>query len=163
VKRGHTRSCGCYHSEVAAISHLKHGHWRGRKPSPLMVVWNSMKQRCNDPKAVSYKYYGAKGIRVEWESFEEFERDMRDNWKAGLTIDRINSSGNYSKDNCRWATAAEQARNTSRNVWIEFNGKRQVLEDWANEVGIKPMTIAARLKRGWSVERALTTPLVYGI
>jgi hypothetical protein len=118
-----------------------------------------MKQRCRDPKSPSYKWYGAKGIKVEWESYEAFVADMESSWKPGLTIDRKEVSGNYSKENCRWATDSEQCRNRTSNRFLELNGERMILKDWAAKVGIKPMTIAQRIKSGWSVEKALTTPV----
>lgn len=159
VRKGHTKSCGCLQVESRKSSQLIHGGSRRGQYSRLYVVWNNMKQRCQDPNSTSYKYYGAKGVRVEWASYQDFVRDMESGWSAGLTIDRKDSSGNYSKGNCRWATIAEQNRNRSSNRYFELNGERMILEDWAKKLGIKPMTISARIKRGWSVEKSLTTPL----
>lgn len=140
---------------------LKHGHYRGcTTPGPITIVWKSMQQRCNDPNSPNYQYYGAKGIKIEWASFEEFEKDMHDSWRPGLQIDRWpDRNGNYKPGNCRWATPKQQTRNRSSNRWIEFNGRKMVMEDWANELGLKQSTLSSRLTRGWSVEDALSTPI----
>lgn len=77
--------------------------------------WSDMKKRCNNPAQKDYHNYGEKGITYEaaWENFENFLRDMGEK-PLGLTLDRIDSTKNYSKDNCRWATRLEQARNKGR-------------------------------------------------
>jgi len=76
---------------------------------------------------------------------------------AGYTIDRIDNDGDYTPDNCRWATMATQTRNTRQNNWLEFRGERMVIEDWARRVGICATALSWRIKR-WGLERALTTP-----
>jgi hypothetical protein len=74
--------------------------------------WRGMKDRCVDPRAVSYRYYGARGITVceRWMVFGNFLADMGER-PAGRTLDRINPAGNYEPGNCRWATRAEQDAN----------------------------------------------------
>lgn len=158
VKRGHTQSCGCYGEERRSESHTTHGHYKNPegKPSRIRSIYNGMVQRCTDLNSVSYQYYGAKGIRVLWNSFEEFLADMEPTYGPTLTIERNDNAGHYCKENCRWATTFEQTRNYSRNVWLEHDGKRLVLKDWEPETGIKWQTIRMRLKLGWSVSRALT-------
>src|SRR3990167_7622642 len=84
-------------------------------------IWKAMKSRCNNPKNNGYKFYGGRGIKVEWHSFEEFKRDMLKTYKDNLSIDRIDNDGNYSKENCRWTTSLEQANNHSNNLIIDFN------------------------------------------
>ena len=84
---------------------------------------------------------------------------MDSTYQENLKIDRINNDIGYSKDNCRWATSSQQNRNYSRNINIEFNGKSQCLADWATELNIIYGTLWDRLKQGWSIERALTTPV----
>ena len=122
--------------------------------------WHRMIRRCCDPRCEDFKVYGARGIRVcdRWMSFENFVKDMGPR-PFRATLDRIDNKGPYSPENCKWKTPAEQARNTSRNVWLEFNGQKKVLQDWANKFAISSNTIRGRLKSGWSVEKALTTPV----
>jgi len=121
-----------------------------------------MLQRCNYPKAISFNYYGAKGIKVLWDRFSDFERDMGPTYADGLTIGRIDSSGHYCKENCRWETPAQQNRNYSRNVNLTWNGKTQCVEDWAKELGMSSRALGKRIRDGWSTERALTEPIFKG-
>lgn len=128
----------------------------------LYGIWLSMKDRCENPKATPYKYYGAKGVKVcdEWSEYENFKSwSLENGYKQGLSIDRIDVNGNYCPDNCRWVTRKEQMNNTTRNRIICFNGKTQTLMQWSEETGIKYATLYNRLGwMGWSVEKALTTP-----
>lgn len=105
LRTGHSTSCGCHRREV--LSNLRHGQ---SKSSPTYRSWKEMRSRCNNPKAQNFKWYGGRGIRVcpEWGSYEAFLADMGER-PAGKTLDRIDSDGNYEKQNCRWATAKEQA------------------------------------------------------
>lgn len=75
-------------------------------------IWKGMRKRCHYKKAKDYKDYGGRGIDIcsEWESFSKFYEDMGD-CQDGLSIDRIDNNKGYSKDNCRWATKAEQSMN----------------------------------------------------
>lgn len=128
----------------------------------LRSTWNGMKSRCLNPKNSQYHNYGGRGIAVcdRWlNSFEAFCQDMGPR-PAGMTLDRFpNNDGHYEPGNCRWATPAMQSRNQRTNHYIEFGGRRMVLRDWANELGMSELTLGSRLDRlGWSVEKALTTP-----
>lgn len=147
-------SCGCYHYE-RQTSAKKHG----KRHSKAYVTWVNMRQRCGNPKNTAWPSYGGRGIRVceQWCSFEAFYADMGDP-PPGMSLDRIDVNGDYSKDNCRWATGKQQARNKSDNRMIEFDGKVQSLGAWAEETGIDYYTLHSRLKRGWSIEDALTRP-----
>lgn len=126
----------------------------------LYQIWNSMKQRCSNPHAISYKYYGAKGVSVcdEWQSFTGFCKWALENgYKEDLTIDRIDSGGNYDPQNCRWATIKEQQNNTSYNRMLTFGGKTLNVTQWSELTGISRHALYHRVRRGWDVERILTT------
>jgi hypothetical protein len=120
-----------------------------------------MRQRCYDVNATFYRDYGGRGITVckEWKNdFIAFcDWAMKNGYADNLSIDRIDVNGNYEPSNCRWADAKEQNNNTRRNKLIEYNGKIQTLAQWAEETQIPYGTIWSRLKRHWSIEKALTT------
>lgn len=134
----------------------KHGMCHTR----LYHIWNGMKQRCSNPKVISYKYYGAKGVSVcpEWEDFIGFyEWAMANGYEEHLTIDRIDPNSNYEPSNCRWATMKEQLNNTSYNRLYSYNGETHNLMQWSEITGIHPNMLYKRLLRGWHIEKALTT------
>ena len=139
------------------------GHYKhGGKHTKLYEIWCSMKQRCNNKNAWAYKYYGAKGVSVckEWnDSYTSFrDWSVENGYLQGLTIDRIDTNGDYSPQNCRWVTRKVQANNQTNTTRIEYLGVTKTLHQWADELGIHPNTLYHRIyKMGWSVERALTT------
>jgi len=139
-----------------------HGHTVGGKPTPEYRAWVQMKGRCLNPSQPNYKYYGARGIRVcdRWlHSFEKFFEDMGPRPAPGYTLERRDNDGDYTPENCYWATWLQQARNRRRNRAITFNGETKILSEWAEAIGISVGTLYARISRGWSVERALTIPV----
>ena len=134
----------------------------GMSHHPLYPVWITMRQRCRDPNCRGYRWYGAKGVRVcpEWDSFPNFVRwAEQSGYRPGLTIDRINSSGNYSPDNCRWVTIQDQQRNRTSNHRLTFNGESKSIQEWSELTGISRTTINGRLRLGWNIEDVLTTPV----
>ncbi len=130
---------------------------------PEYHIWDDMISRCYRPTSVSYKNYGARGISVcdRWRKFIYFYEDLGPRPSPELTLERIDNEGNYEPSNVRWATTKEQHRNKRTNVWLEFREKRMILADWATELGIKPNTLAKRL-RHYSKEIALTHPRCQG-
>lgn len=130
--------------------------------TPEYIAWARMKSRCFYAGDSRYHSHGGRGITVcdRWrESFSHFLADMGAKPGPDYSVDRINNDGNYEPSNCRWATRKEQANNRRNNRFIEYRGERKTLQQWANELGMNRTTIAARLARGWSMERAVTSPL----
>ena len=118
-------------------------------------------QRCTNPKNKGWDKYGGRGITVceAWRTFEGFYRDMGDP-PPGMTLDRIDVNGNYEPGNCRWATVERQARNKRGSLLFTFRGETKPLADWAEEFGLRYQRVFYRMQRdGWSLERALTTPV----
>lgn len=141
---------------------LTHGHTVNRRRPRLYVVWAGMKARCQNPRGDSYHRYGGRGITVceEWQEYEPFHAwAIANGYRRGLSLDRIDNDGPYAPENCRWATSRQQAFNTSRNRYLAHEGRRQTVREWANELGMRPTTLLMRLRIGWPVERALTTPV----
>ena len=160
LKSGATKSCGCLHIEKTIERFTKHGHVKNGKISKTYIIWDSMISRCINPNNISYKNYGGRGITIckSWSKFGNFLEDM-DEVPKKHQIDRINNNGNYCKDNCKWSTRTEQGRNKRNNHLITYNGKTQCISAWAEEFGINRSTLMNRLSRGWSIEKALTTPV----
>ena len=126
----------------------------------LYRIWNGMKDRCINANS-KYKYrYHDRGIKIckEWlDDFTNFYNwAMENGYSDELSIDRIDNDKDYSPDNCRWATAKEQANNKGNNILLLFNNEIKTISEWGDELGIKDGTIRARLNRGWSVEKALS-------
>lgn len=140
--------------------HTKHGG----KGTRLYSIWKGIKSRCNNPNNQAYEYYGAKGVRVcdEWkESFETFKNwSVQNGYSDNLTIDRIDTNGNYEPSNCRWVSMEDQNKNKTSNVILTYNNESHTLSEWSQITGIHRKTIKSRIDRnGWSIERALTTPV----
>jgi len=122
-------------------------------------AWRDMKDRCKNPRNRSYKNYGGRGISVcsAWESFEQFFADLGPA-PPGSWLERNDNNGNYCKDNCRWASRDEQQNNRRGIIKLEFQGREMSVAQWARETGIQKQTLYERLRLGWPIERALTTP-----
>lgn len=147
-------------------AHYTHGLTGTR----VYKTWESMKARCYNPNDGKYKNYGERGIRVcdewlgkdgakhfaKWAYANGFNENKR---QTEQSLDRIDVNGNYCPENCRFVDAITQSNNKTDNFLIEFNGETDTLANWSKRTGIKQGTIAWRLKRGWSVERALTATI----
>lgn len=122
--------------------------------------WNSMIERCFNPRHHAYARYGGKGITVcaEWrDSFEAFLRDVGQR-PDGMTLDRIDNTRGYEPGNVRWADWVTQQRNRSDTHHLTHEGRTQCITAWASEIGMSPQALRRRLNAGWSLERALVTP-----
>ncbi len=141
---------------------LTHGYYQtGGKIGKMYRLWYEMNQRCRSKNNQAYHRYGARGIQVclTWRiSFEEFLQDMGYPPK-GMTLERKDNNGDYTPDNCEWKTRKDQARNRRSNRIITFQDKTQCLAAWAEQYGIHIRRLHARLKKGWSIKHALSTPV----
>lgn len=164
--------CACGGSITARSSEFRRGRVKGcarcakknvrygddTRSTPTWQVWNGMKQRVSSN---SFRIgYTDRGIKMcdEWELFSNFKRDMGEK-PEGKSLDRINNNGDYSKENCRWATPREQALNTRSTVHVELDGVTKPLSIWAEEFGISLVNVHARRSLGWSDEAAIKTPV----
>jgi len=130
----------------------------GATQHPLYQTWRSMRKRCNNPNHKSYHRYGGRGIKVceRWDHFYLFVEDMGEKPTPHHTLEREDNNGDYTPDNCIWATRKEQCRNTSKNRRLTLNGKTQCLSAWSEELGIPSETIRTRIDRyGKTVEEAI--------
>lgn len=136
----------------------------GMSHTRLYRIRNSMQQRCENPKSISYKRYGARGITLceEWrQSFQAFYAwAMSHGYADNLTIERIDNDGNYCPENCRWATVKEQQNHTSYNRLITYHGETHNVTQWAEILGIPRTALYNRIRRSWDIEKALTPKLL---
>ena len=119
-----------------------------------------MLHRTRSKKAINWENYGARGIKVcdRWLDFRNFIDDMGKAPSPKHSIDRIDVNGDYEPNNCRWATPKEQNNNKTNNKLLTYDGKTMNLTQWSERLGIDRMLVGNRLRRGWSVEKALTSP-----
>jgi hypothetical protein len=132
---GNEKACGCMRNEMVRERSLKHG----QSKTKLHNVWLGMRDRCNNPANRWFKNYGGRGIKVcaRWDNFELFRDDMGPR-QPRMMIERINNNGDYTPDNCRWATNLEQSRNKRTNVWINIGERSMILGDWTKLIGALP-------------------------
>jgi len=151
LKNSGTKSCGCLRNGIYNQTH-------GMSGTLIYRIWSGMLNRCNNPNNQYYYRYGGRGIKVctRWHKFENFLADMGKRPK-NKTLDRVNNDGDYTYENCRWATKIEQANNTSLNVWLTVNNETHTLVQWSKIKRININTLEARLRRGWSPEKTINT------
>lgn len=154
LRGGHTKSCVVCGIEASRQAKIKHG----QSHTKLFYVWNSMKNRCENPNAKSYKDYGAKGISVceEWhDSSKFFEWAFANGYEDGLEIDRIDVYGNYEPSNCRWITKRENANNKRNNKLIDHNGMTKTLAEWSRYYDVSYKNLSRLLIKGYSMDNAI--------
>ncbi len=140
---------------------LRHGHggtYKGDPGTPTYISWKAMNQRCNYPKNKRYYMYGGRGISIceRWKDFVNFLADMGLR-PDGMTLDRIDSDGDYCPENCRWADPVTQARGRLR--YETYKGIRLSIKSWAKRFNLPVKCLNQRLNAlGWDIEKALTTP-----
>lgn len=157
LRNGNTKSCGCLNVEKITQRNYKHG--KGRSSDKEYSTYHHIIARCNNPKNQAYSDYGGRGIKVcqRWtESFENFYSDMGDAPSPNHSIDRRNVNGDYSPDNCYWATDIEQANNKRNNRRITYRDKTYTLQQLANECNLNHKTLAYRIDVGWGIDDAVS-------
>ena len=133
----------------------------GLKYTRIYQTWADMKRRCyNKNDKMHYPAYGGRGIIVcdEWKNnfLSFYNWAMANGYNDKLTIERVDVNGNYTPNNCKWATVAEQNRNKRTCRKLFFRGKLLCIAEWARETGIEKNTLKYRLNMGWPIEKALT-------
>lgn len=166
IKSGHAKSCGCKQREGAKQRWTIHG-MTGTK---FHQAWSNMKARCLNTNAPYSQNYSLRGITIEdprWFNFSNFKDDMYESFLKhyaaygdNTTLDRIDVNKGYYKENCHWVTHQRQDNNKTCTHWITFNGKTQSVSDWAQELNIPYGVLSSRLRRGWDLQRAMTTKVL---
>lgn len=175
--QGYTYNSGLYCSRQCSGKARSEGKHRMTKSTQYLPngikhgdrfyrIWSDMKTRCTNENYKNYVSYGGRGIEIcrEWNEFINFYNDMYSSYVACKfrkpTIDRIDVNGNYTLENCRWATIEEQQKNRRNNRYFKFMGRNKLLGEWAKELDINYSTLSMRYyKYGWSIEKTLTQPV----
>lgn len=158
---GSTKSCGCYNREKVGIRSTKRQTTHNKSRTDTYHLWVTMRNRCNNEKYHHYSDYGGRGIKVceRWNtSYENFINDMGERDGKGLSIERIDTNGNYEPSNCRWATAKEQANNRRNTIYIKVGDKKETLSYWCEKYGLSKSMIYGRIKRGEQKDEKLLRP-----
>ena len=155
LRRGVSKSCGCLHDELLVERCTKHGYAKQHDVDRLYQIYCGMKERCYNPKSQYFYLYGGRGIGIcaEWLERENgsvnfIEWSRANGYRDNLTIDRINSDGNYEPSNCRWVTTKEQNNNRRNNRYIHYNGECRTITEWAEVKELTYSALAHRLTRG---------------
>lgn len=157
LRCGETLSCGCLIKKYSTSKYVKKGQSTLNKR--LYKIYDSMKSRCYNVNNKNYKHYGKRGITIcdEWlnDFMAFYDWAMSHGYREDLTVDRINTDGNYEPSNCRWVDMKTQNNNTRRNVFLTYKGKTKSIAQWSTELGLNYSTIYYRYKKGWSIESVL--------
>lgn len=162
LRSGGTRSCGCSKTKFINETRVAHGEARRSFKSPEYRTWSGMLSRCSNPNVQGYKNYGGRGIKVckRWLKFENFLADMGRRPSPKHTIEREDNDLGYTPKNCTWLHHSKQSGNRRTNHRLVHSGLSMTITEWAKKLGLTQNLISNRLFRGWSVERALTTPAI---
>lgn len=147
-------------SKLVYVPAKKHGHCRQTNRTLTWRSWRGMRGRCLNKNASDYPRYGGRGVKIcdRWGEFENFLEDMGER-PEGMTLDRIDSNGNYEPSNCRWATAQQQQENLLKNHNLTYKGVTKPMRTWAKELGLTRSMIKWRLyKLGWGIEDTFEVP-----
>lgn len=155
LRNGTATNCGCM-GRVKG----KHGHAKKDSETETYQSWLHMRQRCNNQNNDSYEQYGGRGITIcsSWDSFEKFLSDMGER-PNGTTLERVDNEKGYSRSNCQWSDKKSQQRNRRSNHIIKTKRGEMCISEAAELYGINQSVLGARIRRGWDVEIALTSPI----
>ena len=154
LERGTSTSCGCLRSFYAKQTRKL----KGKSTGSFYKKWFSIKTRCYNKNTPSYKNYGGRGIKMcdDWLDFLKFEEwALKNGYSDGLTLERIDVNGDYCPENCKWIPMSEQQSNKRTNVFIEYNGYKKTISQWARELGISKEALLFRYNSGWSIDECL--------
>lgn len=154
LRNGQTKSCGCFQRDVASERQTIHGLSRTAE----YQAWKGAEKRCINSSTKSFHRYGGRGIEFRLPDFQEFFEHIGPRPSDKHSLDRIDNNGHYEIGNIRWGTTEIQVRNRSTNRYLTYQDETLCLADWAEKLGFNKSVIRARLRNGWSVERALSTP-----
>lgn len=157
LRGGLSTSCGCLRNELHRRRLVTHG----RTSAPEYGVWSKIRGRCRNPFDAAFDDYGGRDITLDprWDDFAAFYRDMGPRPSSEHWIERRDNDGPYSPDNCYWATKNEQANNKRNTVWIEYRGRQITLTDAVRLTGFRRKTLRERIRRGWTGEQIIETPV----
>lgn len=162
-------------SKVCAANYNKkigkdnHAYKHGMTGSRFRKLYEGVVCRCDNPSHKSYKDYGGRGITTLWKDFLSFKKDMYKSYLKHIEkygpkntqIDRINNNDNYYKENCRWVTCKENSRNRRTSRYIEYNGVKKCIAEWAEILGVHRQSLRYRLNNGWTIDNIIEVPINY--
>lgn len=154
LRTGHTKSCGCILEK-----------WREKNnrvyKEPLYKIWKAMKSRCYNLKDKRYTNYGGREITIcdSWlENYQQFKDwAIEQNYKDGLSIERIDVNKGYNPKNCKWIEIKEQANNKTNTVIIEYNNEKKSLRDFCIQYNLSYKAVYWRIKKGWDLDKVFKT------
>lgn len=170
VFRGGIKSCGCLKKDKQKLfgkSMKKYTLKHGLEGTRFYRTYRGIIHRTKHPSCQQYKWYGGKGIKCLWDSFEEFKKDMYKSYlehsrqfgEKNTFIERKDNEKDYSAENCIWATSTVQARNRSNNLYISYKGETLIVADWARKIGCNNQTLWERVRKKWPLERVVSVPI----
>ncbi len=152
LKKGDIKACGCLRGKGSKYS---------IQDKKIYKKWSHMLSRCNNPKDISYKNYGGRGIKVckEWFDYENFAKwSIENGYSENLELDRINTNGDYSPDNCRYITRLENSRNKRKTLKFCYKGEELTLKQLADKYEINYKILWQRIRRSkMTIEKAIET------
>lgn len=163
LKSGNSSSCGCLKREIRSKQMTEQNIKHGMSGTRIHTIWNAMRARCSLKSGFAYAYYGGRGIKVcdEWLDFQTFcDWAMAHGYSDKLTLERIDTNGDYCPQNCKWITMSEQSRNKRSTIWVMYDGRRMSLVEAAEIANLPYKDVWQRIKKlGWTADRALSEPI----